>query len=228
MTKRNISDGDWPGSDAVASESHAAGQRAGASRDPVETLQRAVAGHAGDRKTAGRGRPDALHGIEEDLHRRRAELDELSRLHSDYHGAKRELIACLRLASADVEKKEAFRNQFGDALSEARERFREMLSTLLDMREDTSEQADVRDDMMKRQDVLEKTRQEYGRLVARLEALGGELAVPSVRLPDDPGRAGKVQGFGYWLRVGFAVTLPVLLTLIALLVVYLILINWNL
>ena len=134
-----------------------------------------------------------------DLEREKQTLEDLSAKQDQYEKGKQEMMDRL------TELYSAIRRRHGDMLQE--------LQGIQDSRwpEET-----FRDELNKALVLVEGARKEFVKSQAAVEAEGGpaSLAAPVVRrLDGGPVASGLPAGFGTWLKVGFAVSLPLIVAL---------------
>ncbi len=161
----------------------------------------------------------------EDLDRQRKDLEDLRKKQDDYTHGKREMMDRLTQSLVTIEKEEIAASRLAELLSATRKRFKAMLGDLQSIDEETWPEEGFRDELNKSSTLVEDVRLEYNKAVGKLDAAntaapaagGGANGHPAVifeegrRHDEEP-----EKNFLYWLKVGLAITLPLILTLFAL------------
>lgn len=165
---------------------------------------------------------------QEQLERERKELEQAQRQHDTFTRGKKELSAYLRKSLTSLDRDQVETQRYLEVITAARGRFREMLEEIDKLDEDGWDTERVSDELVRGLTVLEDSRGEYNRTMARLEAMksresdtlgGGGEASASYDLGPFEGRS-EARGFVDWLKIGAAVTLPLIVALAVLLAVY--------
>lgn len=170
---------------------------------------------------------ERLRRIQGELERQKAGLESLSRKQEEYERGKQEMIEKFDRSLILIEKEEVQATQLAEIMSSMRQRFRDTLGELREINEDRWPEDKVPDELNKALAVLDDAREVYKKGLAKIEASGWQNA--GTKRPDaqsyDSGAddQGALNGFGYWFKVGLAVTLPLTAVLVVLFVVYLIL-----
>jgi len=181
-----------------------------------------------DHKVAGAMEElEKLRKRQEDLDRTRKDLEDLRKKQEDYQRGKQEMMDRLNQSLVTIEKEEIQASRLAELLSATRKRFKAMLGDLQTIDEETWPEAGIRDELNKAATVVDDVRMEYNKAVAKIDAIsgdaqsqGGATVHPAVifeegrRVAEEP-----EKNFGYWLKVGFAVTLPLVVALLMLVVV---------
>ncbi len=168
---------------------------------------------------------EKLRQRQEDLDRQRKDLDDLRKKQDDYAHGRREMTDRLTQSLVTIEKEEIAANRLAELLSATRKRFKAMLGDLQAIDEETWSEEAFRTELNKASTLVDDIRLEYNKAVAKMDAIstaapaagGAPGAHPAVifeegrRHDEEPPRT-----FSYWLKVGLAVTLPLILTLVAL------------
>jgi hypothetical protein len=112
-------------------------------------------------------------------------------------------------------------------LAQIRSRFKDSLAELRTIREETWPDDTFQDELNKALVLVEEARADYKSGLAKIEASSWhrdlaerKSAAPLERIVSEPR---SERGFGYWLKVGIAVSLPLILTLALLFVINLLL-----
>lgn len=159
----------------------------------------------------------------ERLENEQKNLQQLSRKQAEYETGKRETLDRLTRSLALFEKEQARATQMVELFAVLRERFGEARDELQGIDEEQWSEENIAGEIDRAMVLLEDARTVYRKGVARVSASkwpgtenGGEAAAA---VPD--GAAPTNRGFGYWLKVGAALTLPLAVLLSALLAAYL-------
>jgi hypothetical protein len=170
---------------------------------------------------------ERLRTRQEDLEREKQELEDLRRRQDEYERGKREMVDRFNQSLVSLEKDELQAERMAELLGATRKRFKTMLAELQAINEELWPEDQIREELSKALTLLEDARMEYNKAVSKIDAVGGgkktEGEHPSVvfeegRLPHE-----TEKSFGYWVKVGFAVSLPIILVLVALTAVFFIL-----
>lgn len=153
------------------------------------------------------------------LEREKQELEELAKKQDEYESGKRDMIEKLGrwLIMLDKEKVQAVR--MVELLGETFERFRESLAELEKIDENKWKEENFQLELNKALVRVDIARSTYTKAMAKIEAAnwqkrGGKdqfevMKEASLEIDND-------KGFFYWLKVGLAVTLPLVVVLICL------------
>lgn len=164
---------------------------------------------------------ERLRTRQEDLEREKQDLEDLRRKQHEYESGKRELMTHLNQSLVKLEKDELKAEKLTELLGATRLRFRSFLSEVEDLQEDQWPEDGIRSELDKALTRIEQVRIEYNKALSKIDALAPDSGSSgSVRSPMIMEHRGVVadenRSFGYWLKVGVAVTLPLSLVLIAL------------
>jgi DNA repair exonuclease SbcCD ATPase subunit len=167
---------------------------------------------------------------QEELEREKDRLAELNRKQEAYESGKREMIDQLTQAIALMEKDELQATRMVELLSAGRARFKDMLTELRAIRESTWTDGVFPEELAKALALVENARLEYGRAMAKIDAAtwqrsdNGQTRLATIQ------KTGMValadRGFWFWVRVGLAFCLPLILVLLALFAGYLYSMGW--
>lgn len=166
---------------------------------------------------------EQLRRRQEDLERERQNLEEMGRKQDQYERGKREMIDSLEQSLALLQKKEVQCVRLTEIYAGTQVRFQELLQSLQAINDGAWPEESIREELNRALVQIEEARKEYGKSIAKIEAAGGgadAAADAASPLFEPPAASGQPQSFGYWLKVGFAVTLP-LMILIAVLAIIL-------
>ena len=175
---------------------------------------------------------DRLRMRQEELERERRELEELRQKQSDYLSARRDLTDRLNKSLVMMEKEQVRAEGLVELLATNRDRFKSMQAEIEDIGEETWPDDQVRDELTKALALLDECRLEYNTGIAKIDTAmpdgrtsGGAQSV----MLQGPvaGRIGRLP-FGYWFKAGLAASLPLLLVIIGLAILYYCLHRYNL
>ncbi len=163
---------------------------------------------------------------QEDLEREKKGLEELRQRQSEYERGKREMIERFHQSLVHLEREEAQAERMAELLSVTRKRFREMLGEIESLREEIWPDDRLRDELSQALVVLDDARLEYNKAMAKIDAVQGAVGETPVEhkpvMFDSASPAFEEEKtFGYWLKAGFGFTLPLIVTLVVLALVYL-------
>jgi hypothetical protein len=169
----------------------------------------------------------------EELKRRQAQiekekssLEELSRRQDDYERAKREIVEGLQRSLVRLEKDGNQAARAVELISGLSGSFQELLAELQRIDESGWTEETFPAELGKAMSRVQDARAQYEKGHARLEASAwhraeGGGSVAALAAPD--AAAYTTRGFGYWFRVGLAVSLPLILALAVLFVLWVVL-----
>ncbi len=161
---------------------------------------------------------------QEELEREKVRLAELNICQERYTSGKRELIGDLNQALLVMKKDQMRAERLVELLGITRSRFQDMLDEMHDLDEDRWDEKDFDEQLATALALVEKSRLEYGRSMARVDA--ESLAPATGRSARHAGERGASRpladrGVWFWFKVGLAATLPLILALTALVALYL-------
>ena len=165
---------------------------------------------------------EKLRSRQEDLEREKRELEEIRRKQDDYDRGKREMMDRLTQSIVTLEKDEVQAERLVELLSTTRKKFKNMLAEIEDLRDESWPEDHIRDELNRALVVLDEARVEYNKSMSRIEAVSDSAPAQESKLhnpvifEERPAYHEEEKGFGHWLKVGFAVSLPVSITLIVL------------
>jgi len=157
------------------------------------------------------------------LEKERTDLEELAHRQEAYERGKRDIVEKLDRSIVLLEKEELQGKQMIQLLAQIRSRFKASLAELRVIREDTWPDDTFQEELNKALVLVEEARADYKSGLAKIEAsswqrdlAGRKPSAPLERLESSPS---PEKGFVYWLKVGAAVTLPLIVALAILFVV---------
>jgi DNA repair exonuclease SbcCD ATPase subunit len=161
---------------------------------------------------------------QEDLDREKRDLEELRRRQESFEQGKREMIERFNQSLVSLERDEIQTGRLLELLATVRKRFQDLLDEIRGIHEEGWPEAGFRDELNKALVVIDNARLEYNKAVARIEAVSSEAGKAAeghspvmFQEPREP--EANEKSFGYWLKVGFAVSLPLVLTIVVVAVV---------
>jgi len=173
---------------------------------------------------------ERLRKRQEDLEREKRELEELRRKNDEYERGKREMVERLSQSLVTLEKDELQAERLSELLGATRKRFKTMLGEIQSLNDEAWPENQVRDELNKALVILEDARMEYNKSMSKIDAVGGaaKKAASGEHAPvifEETGAAvhHEEHGFAYWVKVGFAVTLPLIAVIVVLTVVFMVL-----
>lgn len=162
---------------------------------------------------------------QEELEHEKNKIEEIARMQGEYTSCKKEIIGNLTKSIVLMEKDEIQANRMVELLGSTRLRFKNMLSEIRDIKEDTWNDGVFEEELSKYLALIEDARMEYNKAVAKIDAESwqrGAEGKAKLRSLDGSMRASLAdKGFLFWIKVGFAVSLPILLLLMGLFTAYL-------
>lgn len=165
---------------------------------------------------------ERLRTKQEALEREKSSLENLRNSQEKYETGRREMIDHLEQSLVALEREEVALNQRLELLAETERRFKEMLNEMRGFNEEqwATDSEGLRADLAKALVIIDNTRKEYNKASARLEAgreaQGGGLSARPV-WPDESAALAQIpRGFGEWVKVGLAFSLPLIVVIIVL------------
>ena len=168
---------------------------------------------------------ETLRKRQEDLDRQRKDLEDLRKKQDDYAHGKREMMDRLTQSLVTIEKEEIAASRLAELLSATRKRFKAMHGDLQALDEETWTDDVFRTELNKASTLVDDARLEYNKSVAKIDAVstaapaaGGATGTHPAVIFEESRRHDEEpeKNFAYWLKVGLAVTLPLIITLLAL------------
>jgi hypothetical protein len=171
---------------------------------------------------------DRIRKRQEEIEGEKRLLEDMRKKHEDYDRGKREIVDHLKRSLVALERQEMDSNRMVEVLAVTRRRFKDMLGQLESIQEEAWPEDKVRDELTRHLGLIEEARLEFGRAMAKVEATQGDEKAPggagvrSAVLFDDAGGYGHDdRHFGDWMKIGLAVSLPIIVTLVVLTLVFL-------
>ena len=160
---------------------------------------------------------ERLRRRQHELEQEKRDLEELGRKQEDYERGKREMIQHLNEGIVTLEKKEVQSAQLTELLAATRNRFKETLAELETIDENKWADDHFREELYKALVIVDDARMEYNKAFAKIEVLD-TIKEPMTVEQATGIKAGMPQSisdrdFTHWLKVGFAVSLPLVIML---------------
>lgn len=169
-------------------------------------------------------RLERLRQAQEDLERKKRELEDARKKQLDFLKGKQELVEHLSQSLATLERSELRATQMAEAYQNTRRAFRGLLDEISAIDEESWNDANVREEISIALGRINEARMEYNKSMARIEAMAGPetAAGEGGHKPiifEEPAAAREEKGFGHWLLVGLAVSLPLVVLISILLII---------
>jgi DNA repair exonuclease SbcCD nuclease subunit len=169
---------------------------------------------------------EVLRKRQEQLEIEKRELEEFKRKSEEFERGKRDMVANIKRSITALERDEMETQRMLDLLESNRGRFKTLLEDLEDIDEQSWTDETIRVELTRALGVIEDARVEYNKAIAKIDAAKSERpggrsepgAGPVVFEDAASGSDGK--SFGYWLVAGAGFTLPLVITLVVLYLVY--------
>lgn len=163
---------------------------------------------------------------QEELEREKNALEELTRKQDQYEHDKTDILEKLERSIVAMEREESQAARMVELLSESRSRFKSVLAEIRAINEEMWGDHNFNDELNRASALIETARMDYKKALAKIEAVnlhsGAGEAVTKAALDEMGFESGVEKDFGYWVKVGFAVTLPLMGGLVVLLILYLV------
>ena len=166
---------------------------------------------------------DRLRARQEELEKERRLLEELRKKQEAFDAGRREIKERLGESLARMEKDRLQTERFAQTLGELRRELRARLDEVSALNEEEWAEENLLDELTRSLALLEDVRSDYNQAMAKLDAVrptGATGPAPAGRpltFAEDPDRVpGPERDFGYWLRAGWAFTLPLMAWIVVL------------
>lgn len=170
---------------------------------------------------------EALRKRQEQLELEKRELEEFKRKSEEFERGRRDVIANIRRSLSSIERDELETQRLLELLQGTQTRFKGLLANVEDIKEQSWSEENIRVELTRALGMIEDARMEYNRSVAKIEAVKSERsgapasAAPTPVLFDDATSGYDAdKSFSHWLKIGAAFSLPLIITLVVLGVVY--------
>lgn len=162
---------------------------------------------------------------QDELEHEKTSLEELNRKQDEYASSKKDIIENLSRNIILMEKDEVRANRMVELLAASRSRFRDMLGEIRDISEENWGEEDFEEELDKALALIESSRMEFSKAIAKVDAeswqKGGDGQAKLATLDDAGRRSLANKGFFFWLKIGFAVSIPIIFIILLLFVGYL-------
>jgi vacuolar-type H+-ATPase subunit I/STV1 len=152
---------------------------------------------------------------QEELEREKNALEELTRKQDQYERDKMDIIEKLERTVVVMEKEESQAARMVELLSESRSRFKNTLTEIRAIDEDAWTDQNFNEELNKSAALIENARMDYKKSLAKIEAASWHTmsneGAKAAGLDDAAFGGGGEKEFGYWVKIGFAVSLPLVL-----------------
>ena len=171
---------------------------------------------------------ERLRKRQEDLEREKKDLEDLRRKQEEFERGKREMIERLNQSLISLEKDEIESQRLSELLGETRKRFKAMQADIDKVSEENWPENQIREELNKAVVILEDARLEYNKSMTRIEAVSNDSKkVTTESRPvifEESGLHREVEKpFAFWVKVGMAVSTPLVLTIVIIFVLFLVL-----
>jgi DNA repair exonuclease SbcCD ATPase subunit len=162
---------------------------------------------------------------QEELEREKSALEELARRQDQYERDKTDILEKLDRSVVAMEREESQAARMVELLSESRNRFKNTLAEIRAINEDLWGDHNFLDELNRSAALVETARMDYKKALAKIEAanwhVGVEDGSDKATLDALGFESGGEKDFGHWLKIGFAVTLPLMALIVLILGMYL-------
>jgi len=163
---------------------------------------------------------------QDELEHEKTSLEELNRKQDEYERSKKNIIENLARNVILMEKDEILANRMVELLSASRARFKDILSEIRDIKEESWGETDFEEELDKALALIESARMEYSKAIAKIDAeswqKGSAGQAPLATLEEAGRGALSNKGFFFWFKIGVAVSLPVIVVLLLLFLGYMV------
>lgn len=170
---------------------------------------------------------EALRRRQEQLELEKRELEEFKRKGEEFERGRRDIIANLKRSLTAIERDELDAQRMIELLENTRNRFKVMLADLEEIDEQSWSDDNIRVELTRALGVIEDSRVEFNKALAKIEALKSERSgatsespLGPVMFPEDSGMMTSEKPFMHWLKVGAGFSLPLIATLVLLFIMY--------
>ena len=170
---------------------------------------------------------DRLRARQEELEKERRALEEMRKKQEAFDAGRRELKERLGESLGRMEKDQLQAERFAQMLDESRRALRARLDEVAALNEAEWTDDNLLDELNQSLATLEDVRSDYNQAMAKLYAVrpqgtaGASASARPLTFDAGPGLAPEsARGFGYWLRAGWAFTLPLMAWLVVLLLAW--------
>lgn len=165
---------------------------------------------------------DRLKKRQEQIEQEKRALEDLRRKHEDFERGRQEMTDHLKRSLLSLEREEVEYGRLVELLDATRKRFKELLSGIEEIKEETWPEPEIRDHLTRSLAVIEDSRMEYNKALAKIDAVkGGDAGAPApvsgvaAPLPFSSDATPLAdQPFSFWVKAGLAFTLPLVIALL--------------
>ncbi|MFC1497452.1 hypothetical protein ACFLS1_03125 [Verrucomicrobiota bacterium] len=161
-----------------------------------------------------------------ELEKEKTALESFAKKQEEYEKGKLEMREKLERSMVLVEKEQIQAVRMNELLSETRALFNDTLSELENINEDKWTDDNFEAELNRGLALIDSARMDYRKALAKIDASSwhkSSVKKEVNRMVDEADEALSAEkSFGYWLKVGFAVTMPLILALLVFLLIYLV------
>lgn len=172
------------------------------------------------------GEIERLRVRQEELAKKKDALEGLTRKQDEYESGKREIIEKLDRSMVVIEKEETQATRMAELLAETRVKFAEMRSELGNINEEKWGDENFHAELNKAAATVKVMESAYAKAIARVDAAGWHKSVPDKvqrkLLQDAAGDSDFDRNFYFWIKIGYALSLPMIICATLLFVLWLI------
>jgi len=152
---------------------------------------------------------------QEELEREKSALEELTRKQDQYARDKMDIVEKLDRSILAMEREESQAARMVELLSESRARFKNTIEEIRMINEESWGDHNYNEELNRAMIVIENARMDYKKALAKIEAANWHGATESTSkvIEGADFETGGERDFGYWVKAGFAFTLPLILFL---------------
>ena len=151
---------------------------------------------------------------QEELEREKNALEELTRKQDQYEHDKTDIVEKIERSVVAMEREESQAARMVELLSESRGRFKNTLAEIRAINEELWGDHNFSDELNRAAALIENARMDYKKALAKIEAAnlhaGVAEGIDKAALDAMGFESGGEKDFGHWLKIGFAVTLPLM------------------
>lgn len=166
---------------------------------------------------------ERLRQRQENLEKERSALEELRRRQAEYERGKREILEHLNHSIISLEKEELHAENLLTLVTETRNRCRGWLGDIDAINEEDWPEDQFREELAKGLARIDDIRVEYNKSLSKIEAMHSEEKKSGISAPsyfEDRAPEIREKTFGDWIKIGFAVSLPLIITFMILWLLY--------
>lgn len=171
---------------------------------------------------------ERLRNRQNDLEQQKKDLENMRERIAEFETGKREMLEKMAQSIISLEKQEVKATTFASLLGSTREHFKELRDELQTLDESSWDEEDFREELGKALTTVDNARMDFNKSMAQIESAsgeqtGGKKGYEHVAFNEPSVAPVEEKSFGDWLKVGFAVSLPLLVMLaiiIILIIVY--------